>query len=374
MRYLFTVGWLVSCAVLSDVAFAQGTERPQPIGFNSYELSQFITSVGQSPQQVTTLDNNGDLILACTEGKTRDQIRASGIRFAESQIELLKTWRLMEEKDSVLKTAFPILGEEVSKRLREASQAVVPALGRRLEPDIKKLVALLDRGGRKRNAYTILFSYILDDLVWERFGERNRIGPRVITAEVPLWAGEVWAVYPPRSFSMGTNAVSDKGISLKVNWTERAIPKMGPFVADIKTFLRMFDDYVEKGRVEDADAVRVFGPFALFDGTGHFTVPVITAKRGDPLYELSDGIAQRVAQDVPALLDLEALSKQFGFRDNKQALVIAYHEVMWDLMDHLEGEGIVQKPAAFADPDKAKPADIGDLVFIVRKPSAAHRP
>ena len=54
--------------------------------------------------------------------------------------------------------------------------------------------------------------------------------------------------------------------------------------------------------------------------------------------------------------------------------MIAYHEVMWDLMDRLEGEGIVQKPLAFADPDKAKPADIGELVFIVRKPGAARRP
>ena len=115
----------------------------------------------------------------------------------------------------------------------------------------------------------------------------------MITAEEPLWAGEVWAVYPPRDFSMGTNSVSDKGVSLKVNWTERAIPKMGPFVADIKTFLRMFDDYVGKGRVEDAEAVKVFGPFGLFDGTGHFTVPVITAKRGDPLYDLSDRSRKR---------------------------------------------------------------------------------
>jgi hypothetical protein len=374
MKCALALGWLLSCVVLSTVVFAQDTERPRRVEFKSYEFSQFITSAGQSPQQVTALDNNGEILLACTEGRTEDQLRASGVRFAESQIELLKTWRLMEEKDAVLKTAFPILGEEMSQRLRGASRAIVPALGRQLEPDVTKLVALLDHGSRKRNAYTILFSYILDDLVWDRFSERKLIGRRVITAEEPLWAGEVWAVYPPRSFSMGTNSVSDKGISLKVNWTERAIPKMGPFVADIKTFLRMFDDYVGKGRVEDAEAMKVFGPFGLFDRTGQFTVPVITAKRGDPLFDLSDAIARKVAQAVPSLLDLGGLCKQFGFRDGKQALVVAYHEVMWDLMDHLEGEGIVEKPLAFADPDNAKPADIGDLVFIVRKPGAARLP
>jgi len=35
-------------------------------------------------------------------------------------------------------------------------------------------------------------------------------------------------------------------------------------------------------------------------------------------------------------------------------------------MDHLESIGMVDKPMAFSDPDMAKPADIADLVFLVR--------
>jgi hypothetical protein len=118
MKYVLTLGWLVSCAVVGEVVFAEDTVRSEPIGFNSYELSQFIVSAGQSPQQVTKLDNNGELLLACIEGKTRDQLRAAGARFAESQVELLKTWRLLEEQDSVLRTAFPILGDESPRVFR----------------------------------------------------------------------------------------------------------------------------------------------------------------------------------------------------------------------------------------------------------------
>jgi hypothetical protein len=273
---------------------------------------------------------------------------------------------LLKEEKSTLKTGFPILDAEMSRRLRDASHAVVYTLSRQIEPDVLRLVAVLDRNGRKRNVYTILFSYVLDHTVWDEFNDRNLLKQRVVTAETPLWAGEVWAIYPPRSFAMGTNAVSDKGISLHVNWTERALPKMKPFVAELKTFIRMFEDYVERGRVEDAQARQVFAPFNLFDETGRFTVPIIRVDSRDPLHKLSVRLARQIAERVPTLLDLNSLSKQFGFRDNQQTLVIVYHEVMWDLMDQLERKGILEKPVAFVQPDTAKPSDIGDLVFIVR--------
>ncbi|MBZ5551724.1 MAG: hypothetical protein LAO21_03310 [Acidobacteriia bacterium] len=367
MRRVPGLALVLCCLISGSVAFAQESAKSKIVRFDDFDFSQFVTSSGQSPQQITRLDNNGEILLACVKGITRDQLRASGVRFVESQIELLKTWRLLEEEKTVLKTALPILDAQMSERLRGATQAVVPALSRRLEPEIVRLVNTLDALGRKKNAYTILFSYVLDDLVWEQFRSRGLLGRREITAETPLWAGEVWAVYPPRAFAMGTNSVSDKGVSLKVNWTERAIPKMMPFVADIKTFLRMFDDYVEKGRVEDEHARKVFGPFDLFDQTGRFTVPIIKADGSDPLYQLSQAIAGRIAESVPDLLRLSSLSKEFGFRDDKQALVIVYHELMWDFMDHLESAGIVHKPVAFVEPDKSRPADIADLVFIVRK-------
>jgi hypothetical protein len=357
----------ICCFVFGNAVFPQEAGKPKSVNFDSYQFSQFISAAGQSPQQITKLDNNGEILLACIKGKTREQLHTVGIQFGESQIELLKTWRLLEEKEAILKTEFPILDAEMSQQLREASLAITPALGRQIEPNVLRLAAILDHNGRKRNAYPILFAYILDSLVWDKLRERNLLGQRVITTETPLWAGEVWAVYPPRAFSMGTNTVSDKGISLHVNWTERAIPRMIPFVADIKTFLRMFGDYVERGRVEDEHARKVFGPFDLFDSTGRFTVPIIRADRRDPVHKLSEEIARQIADSLSTVLDLQSLSKQFGFRDNRQALVIVYHELMWDLMDQLESRGIVQKPLVLAAPDTAKQSDVADLVFIVRK-------
>lgn len=334
--------------------------------FKDYRLIQFISSSGSTPQNIINLDNNGEIILACVNGKTREQLQTMGIQFVESQIKLLKTWRVLREENDVLKTSFPILDADAASRLRNYSASAVPSIDQKLRSGIMRFVAILDSIGRSENSYSILFSYILDDLVWNRFQEKGFLNDREITAEMPFWAGEIWAIYPPRDFSMGTNTVSDKGIELKVNWTEKAIPKMTPFVADWKNFARLFDDYVEKGRVENEEAKAVFSPFDLFDASGYFTVPIIVESKDNSLYSASIRIAEQVANEVPSLFDFSALTKSFNFRDNQQTLVIIYHELMWDLMDHWGNEGLISKPIAFLNPEKANPSDIGALVFIVR--------
>jgi hypothetical protein len=141
---------------------------------------------------------------------------------------------------------------------------------------------------------------------------------------------------------------------------------MVPFVADFNTLIQMFEDYRTAGVVEHERVRTVFGPFGLFDEEGQFTIPVIVEEDANPLYRSSRAIAEEVVASVSQLLDLTALVADFGFRDEQQALVVAYHELMWDVMDRLEAEGRVHKPAAFAEPDRIEPSDIADLVFIVR--------
>lgn len=350
--------------VPSHQALGQNTAPPPP--FREYDVHQYIMSTANGPSSILGLDSNGDIVLAARGGITRAGLRALGTPFSESQIALLTTYRLLEEKDDTLRTVFPILGPDETRQLRQRTLAVAPALARRLEPQVRDLQKELRRIGREKNAYSIIFSYVLDGLVWDEFAKRRMVRHREITAEAPLWSGEVWAVHPPRSFSPGTNSISEKGISLKVTWTKAAIPQMLPFVADFPTLERMFDDYRSMGVVKDKHAREVFGPFDLFDDSGRFTIPVIDEGRSNRLYRAARAIAAAVAVDVSELLGPEELVQAFHLRDNEQALVIAYHELMWDVMDQLEELGLAEKPTAFAAPKEAKPADIAALVFIAR--------
>ena len=370
-KLIYTVAVIMYflASILAQTFGQEPSRKTKTLTLKDYDINQFISSSDSTPENIMKLDNNREIILACVKGKTREQLQTEGIEFVESQIKLLKTWRILQEDNDTLKTSFPILGENEINRLRNYSAAVVPTISQQLRPDILRFIEALDSIGRADNVYTIFFSYVLDDLVWDRFQEKGLLEERIITAETPFWAGEIWAIYPPRGFSMGTNSISDQGIEFKVNWTKKAIPQMMPFVADWKNFSRLFEDYCKLGRVEDKLAKAVFAPFDLFDNSGQFTVPVIIETENNLLYKISSNISEMVSSAVPNVLDLVELTKTFNFRDNRQTLIIIYHELMWDLMDQWANEGLLKKPFAFTNPEKADPSDIGDLVFIVRTPN-----
>lgn len=75
---------------------------------SQYELICYCDMADESPENIIRLNNNGDILFATAQGKTREQLRAQGIAFAASQIELLKRWRLLTEEKGVLKAQVPI--------------------------------------------------------------------------------------------------------------------------------------------------------------------------------------------------------------------------------------------------------------------------
>ncbi len=332
-----------------------------------YDIIQYATVSGYGPRNIALLDNNGDILLACKMGVTEEGLKKKGISYTESQVVLLEAWRLLAENEDTLKTVMAILDSSETRALRDYSRSVAELV---CDSTIAVVVALkkhLDEINRSRNAYSLIFSYVVDGLVWRYLEAKKLLTPRTIGPETPFWAGEVWALHRPRAFSCGTNKISDRGVSISVNWTEASIPKMWPFVADIKNLERMFDDYATSGRVIDTTAKRVFGPFDLFNNRGEFTVPIITETKTNRLYSLSVEFSQRIAEAVLSTLDLNSLRASYHLRDDSQALVIVYHETMWDLMDAYESKGLLKKPVAFADPAHTRPSDISDLIFVVRQ-------
>ena len=331
-----------------------------------YDIIQYASLSGYGPQNIILLDNNGDILLACKAGITEGALKTVGITYGESQLVLLEAWRLILRNGDTLKTLVPILDSTETHTLRAYTKHVAASVCDSTVTLVRALKQHLDGIKRSRNTYSVMFSYVIDGLVWRYLEGQKLLTRRTIDAERPFWAGEVWALYRPRTFSCGTNSISDQGISINVNWSDASIPKMLPFVADFKNLGRMFDDYTKSGRVVDTAAKRIFSPFNLFDPNGEFTIPTITEVKSNKLYSVSVELSNRIAQVVLRTLDLAFLSTKYNFRDAQQTLVIVYHEIMWDLMDAYENKGLLTKPVAFADPGHTRSSDISDLVFIVR--------
>ena len=353
--------------LLFPVFLRAQTEGNPGKDFKDYEFIQFITSSGSSPQNIIKLDNNAGIIMYCTPGRSTEEMGSEGIAFTESQLKLMEAWRLLEKEGEVYKTAFPILGKAKTGELREQTKTTGEKLGVLLEGDIEELKEELKSIGREDNIYSILFSYVIDGLVWDDFENSGFVNVREITAEHPFWDGVIWALYPKRGFICGTNTISDKGVQMSVNWSANAIKNMIPFVSDWKNLSVMFDEYIEQGKVVNREAKSVFAPYGLFDESGFFTIPVIEEVEGNRLYGKCLAIAKKISGNVIEYMDVNSMTGEFGFKDDKETLVIAYHEVMWDLLDYLESRGVVEKPVVFSSPDSSSPEDVSSLIFFVKR-------
>lgn len=350
------------------MAVAQETHQREN-ALKKYEIIQYATVSGYGPQNIILFDNNGDILLASKAGTTEASLRSHGIAYTQSQLVLLESWRLLSKDNDSLKSIVPILDSAETGTLRSYSKQIAAMVCDSTVALVRVLKQHLDEIKRSRNAYSIIFSYVVDGLVWRYLETEKLLTPRSIGGENPFWAGEVWALYRPRVFSCGTNTVSDQGISMNVNWSYASIPKMSPFVADFKNLSRLFDDYASSGRAVDTTARRVFSPFNLFNNRGEFTVPIITEVKSNKLYAVSLELSEAIVRILLTTLDVAFLRSGYNLRDAPQTLVIVYHEIMWDLMDAYESKGLLEKPVAFADPAHAVSSDISDLVFIVRRPN-----
>jgi hypothetical protein len=349
-------------ALLFLLSFAFGAR----LAAQTYDYTCYCATTGSTPDNIVQLDNNEQLLLALVRPQTLAQLKEGGLSFNQSQIRLLADWQLLKEAEGVYRTAFPILDAGKTAVLRQRMRQHAAAACGQLAAVITGMKKILAGQGREKTVYTILFSYVLDNLVWEQWENEKVLKALENTVEYPLLNGTFWASTPKRALFCGTNSISDKGYSLKINWAPPAIPLMKPFITDWKNQMKMFAEFANQGKVTDAGARAAFGPFRIFDAGGCPTVPTITESPADPLYKCSLELATIISAQVLQDMKADNLMNLAGGGDEGAALVIAYHEWMWEFLDECERRGLLEKPDAFAHPEKASAADVGDLVFLVK--------
>ena len=110
---LFAALVLGSHFMLSAQEATQGTNA-----LKQYDIVQYASISGYGPQNISLLDNNGDILLACKAGITEARLKTRGIIYNESQLVLLEAWRLILHNGDTLKTLVPILDSTETRTLR----------------------------------------------------------------------------------------------------------------------------------------------------------------------------------------------------------------------------------------------------------------
>jgi hypothetical protein len=359
---------LAAVAVAAVAEDEPGNEAKSSL--TDYEIMQYMASGSLSPQYVIGLDSNGEILLACQQMCTEEELRAQGIDVATSQLELLRVMSLLRRDEAGRwLTAFPVLDSARSDELRMRVKTLAHEAFGVLRPEIELLREALNEGDLAPHGYVVYFSYLLDGMAWGFLEEYNRVPRRRMSAARPFWAGEIWALENSREDWVGTSTYSERGLTLKVLQSRESRETTRALLDDRDAIRLALREYLESGRVEDRRAIEILNGLGILSAEGVFEVPVIDEIGRDPVFMATEQLTSKLVDWFLSELDFAALREDFGFRDEQQTVVITYHEFMWSLMSILEEEAIVDRPKGLDD-SEATAGGIGELVLIVDR---AHR-
>ena len=341
----------------SSLLFAQTTD------YNSWDhwddICYCTMNNSYHPSSIVSADNNLQLLLALKNGLRRKQLDSLKIPYTKSQLLLLESYHLIEKTDGIYKTAIPILDIHQTARLREQSLLTANQIYPEIEKECRDLVAHLTNQNRARNAYSILFSYVLDGLIWDSFEKEGIVKAWDTTA---IWSGNYWFLTPKRAIDCGgTNYSTNGNFAFKWNWSYAEKVTGGLWDKNIEALF----PFAQGNICANKEIVDEFAQYGFFDKDSRLTIPVINEKENNSLYLLSKSITNRLLSAFIARANVEQLKTAYNFNDNSETVVVFYHEVMFDLMDLLTKKQVIQLPTAFQNPDKATLTDAADLCFIV---------
>ncbi|RJP46662.1 MAG: hypothetical protein C4584_01295 [Armatimonadetes bacterium] len=308
--------------------------------FSDYDIHFFGSGVENSPDRIIRQDNNKQLLGTCVIPKTMQELQNLAIAISDKQIQLLQKWRLLKIHNRKLKTAFPIINKNQISQLRKCTQVVARKILQTIEPDVSDFTNKIKQQ-KQINPYLLFFSYIMDNLAWDHFSKIKAMPD--FDYKDGLWWGMIWGTSTPRSFFLGTNGYNYKGGNLQVVWNYDLLPLLEPL------FLH---------------------PEKIPQALKGLTIPALFEQPKDPIYQSSLKLSKKLAETVLAYLDLPNLTLEYKLPDIKQALIIIYHEIIWDILKEVEETGLLIRPKIINKPENIKKDNLTDLMFLIQPAKA----
>jgi hypothetical protein len=353
---------MVLCNPLPETLHAQMTGKEQACSSNLSEWS--VVARGRMsrerdvrPLQIVRMDNNGEILYACLEAQTTDQLRSAGIEFRRSQLELLVDWGLLEYDGDVetYKTTIHVYGPEKIAEIRSRVRASVEHLAGVLSADLDSLKAYLRESGSEKSMFAVLYAYVLHAYAMDQFSEEIYREPQ-LSAGHPFWNGFAWALCPATNFPVGNIVfpVEDaRFFAVRSNSIE------GP---GFQQYAELAKDVATDLKVDKQDLKNTFSSCDIFDESGRLTIPVFEGTWAAKL----ENMARRIYSETVALAESPEVQEFLGMSSQAQAAMFIHYEVRYAFLDHLLRSETIQTPIDFENGDRNGPDDIGSLVFLIR--------
>lgn len=330
------------------------------------DYDEICYCVGNTPHSILSYDNNWDLLLTFKDGLSKKGLDSLQITYTKSQLKLLSVFKLTRFENGKYFTNFPIFDTSQTRYLRKKTLEIASLIIPLIESDIKSLVVQLGNINYSENQFSILFSYVLDGLTWQKFEEKSLINPLILTTDNYPWSGTFWLLTPQHKTFYGTNVASDSSFSIGITRSQNE-PGLEIYNDEDELLGILLKNYIHSGKVTDEKVLATFGRYNLFDKKGNLTIPIIVEEKSNKLYYYCSQIAHKICTKLVLNDSFDEVQKVLNLKNREQTVIILYHEVMWDLLSIIEERHFIEKPDILKNPNHAELTDVSKLVYITRK-------
>ncbi|MGD9345303.1 MAG: hypothetical protein PVH84_05535 [Candidatus Aminicenantes bacterium] len=337
-----------------------GIEKDKPLSLDTYDVvarGKMSRVRGKRPVEIARMDNNGEILLACLEEKTIEELNSTGIKFLKSQLELLVDWDLLEydRKTKTYRTTIYVYGPERAAAIRKLIRRGVVQLTDELDSELNSLQSYLESIDRGKNLFAILYAYVLHSYSMNQFGEEIYQKPQLST-EHPFWNGYAWAINPAKKFNTGVTFMPVEGNQLFIV-SVTTVPR--PNFRQISDLIK---DIAPDNKVDNPELRESLSSFDLFDKRGDLTIPIFNIAWSTKL----ENMAKKVYAKTIELVNSPDLKNILGMETQAQAAMFLHYEIRYALLKHSLEKGTLIAPIDFKNADNNSPADMRNLVFLMK--------
>lgn len=323
---------------------AQTNVRP----YEKWEATQFVAVSGHQPEDYVLTDNNWEIMYNLRTPHTQSELLDMGIKCSDSQLLLLEVGGLINKTKGKWKCTIPILDKEQTTSLRNVSKEIAKSMYSKTKNDFVSLVHTIKDMGFENNALSLVFSYLLDGRMWTKLVLFDDINNHA------GWSGCYWVLYEPRKdLAFGTNGFGDMNLILTFLNSE-----VSP---SSKTMDDSADEISKYGKINNSQLISKLIPYGLTNNNGDILFPIIK-KQQDSFHQIIDKLVNSISSELKD--NCGNIATQYDINDEKTAMVILYHEVMWYLMDNLIQDNVLHIPAVFKD-EKNNKQRLNEVVFFI---------
>jgi len=280
---------------------------------------------------------NNAILTACLRTAMEENLKQLGKADLHDRLVRLERGGLIKKSEERYRLAFPaIVGQKRAQLQKYAEQAAI-----RLLPLGEKMIAEIRAHlkGQDEMLYHILWSIVMDGpFAWNT--AKAELSRQITTGDTSI-ENKAWLIYPHHPFRAGTNSYNISLGHLRITWS----PNTPSPTAIYGTILQYQNDLVEaieqKRPIESTGAKESLRKYGLVDDAGK--VNIYTLESNSEVVNISSSLSAEFSRQLTANLDVIELADMLDVSPGA-ALVVAYHEICWQLLQSLAEKKTLEIP------------------------------